>query len=128
MNLSVQLIGSKEWLLFPPSDSIHLYETRLPYEETTIFSSIDFNRLPVDVNAWPLFKNTSPYRVTLRPGQVSVTLSQFFIIFFKVQFVYSFFLLTILILGYQKFSPSFSRSFSYRNIGGILCVALTRHQ
>ncbi|XP_022663348.1 uncharacterized protein LOC111251223 isoform X3 [Varroa destructor] len=70
LNLSCQLIGAKEWFLFPPSDGKYLYETRLPFEESTVFSSIDFNRMPINIAKWPLFKNATPYRVIVKPGEV----------------------------------------------------------
>ena len=36
-----QLSGTKRWVLFPPSDTPALYATRLPYEESSIYSPID---------------------------------------------------------------------------------------
>ena len=40
-NLVAQILGIKEWLLFPPIFSKILQPTRIPYEESTIFSKTD---------------------------------------------------------------------------------------
>ena len=40
-NLVAQLWGRKKWTLFPPSDSAHLYPTRIPYEESSVFSEVN---------------------------------------------------------------------------------------
>ena len=33
--------GTKQWTLFPPSDSCHLAATRVPYEESSVYSRLD---------------------------------------------------------------------------------------
>ena len=42
-NLVAQLYGRKRWLLFPPTEVAHeaLQPTRMPYEESSVFSSVD---------------------------------------------------------------------------------------
>ena len=40
-NLVAQIWGRKKWTLFPPSDSPHLYPTRVPYEESSVFSQVN---------------------------------------------------------------------------------------
>lgn len=37
----IQISGSKRWVLFPPSDIDSLYPTRIPYEESTVFSEVN---------------------------------------------------------------------------------------
>ncbi|XP_008558350.1 HSPB1-associated protein 1 isoform X1 [Microplitis demolitor] len=41
-NLIAQLHGRKEWLLFPPDSGAELKQTRIPYEESTIYSKLNF--------------------------------------------------------------------------------------
>lgn len=36
-----QLHGRKKWLLFSPEDTTRLYPTRVPYEESSVFSRVD---------------------------------------------------------------------------------------
>ena len=38
VNLVAQVEGRKKWTLFPPEASDSLMPTRIPYEESTIFS------------------------------------------------------------------------------------------
>jgi len=38
------VFGRKQWILFPPSDTSFLYPTRLPYEESSVFSQVDILR------------------------------------------------------------------------------------
>jgi len=40
-NLVAQLYGKKRWLLFPPNNTDYLYPTRIPYEESSIFSKVN---------------------------------------------------------------------------------------
>ena len=40
-NLVCQVAGSKQWTLFPPSDSAHLSPTRVPYEESSVYSLVN---------------------------------------------------------------------------------------
>ena len=40
-NLIAQITGSKRWVLFPPKESHRLYPTRIPYEESSIFSKVN---------------------------------------------------------------------------------------
>lgn len=41
-NLVAQVHGRKQWLLFPPSSTNELNPTRIPYEESTIYSEFNF--------------------------------------------------------------------------------------
>ncbi|GFR74603.1 HSPB1-associated protein 1 [Elysia marginata] len=66
-NLVTQIQGRKLWILFPPEDTQFLYPTRIPFEESSIFSSVNI-RNP-DLAAFPLTKNSHPVIVTLNPGQ-----------------------------------------------------------
>ena len=40
-NLVAQLYGQKKWMLFPPSESHRMYPTRLPFEESSVFSQVN---------------------------------------------------------------------------------------
>ncbi|XP_022190492.2 HSPB1-associated protein 1 homolog isoform X3 [Nilaparvata lugens] len=42
LNLVAQLYGKKAWILFSPDDDDSLQPTRIPYEESSIFSKINF--------------------------------------------------------------------------------------
>ncbi|KAK6994974.1 HSPB1-associated protein 1 [Biomphalaria glabrata] len=66
-NLVVQIYGRKLWILFPPEDSRYLYPTRIPYEESSIFTLVNL-RNP-DLTKHPKFKFTHPVIVELCPGQ-----------------------------------------------------------
>ncbi|KAM5153008.1 HSPB1-associated protein 1 [Mantella aurantiaca] len=67
-NLVLQVEGRKRWHLFPPEDTDHLYPTRIPYEESSIFSRV--NVVNPDRSRYPSFSNAHPHVVTLHPGQV----------------------------------------------------------
>lgn len=67
-NLVAQLIGRKTWTLFPPKESTCLYPTRIPYEESSIFSSV--NLRDIDLSKYPDMESCQPYVVTLEPGDV----------------------------------------------------------
>ncbi|KAG5452308.1 aminotransferase [Clonorchis sinensis] len=66
VNIVVQVFGKKHWTLFPNSDTPYMYQTRLPLEESTVFSEINF---PIpDYRKHPLLAQTSPRSVVLEPG------------------------------------------------------------
>ncbi|ELU03608.1 hypothetical protein CAPTEDRAFT_166923 [Capitella teleta] len=67
-NLVAQIHGRKRWVLFPPSDTCYLYPTRIPYEESSIFSRV--NVTAPDIMEHPLFKGSHPTVVELKPGEV----------------------------------------------------------
>ncbi|NXU50586.1 HBAP1 protein, partial [Turnix velox] len=67
-NLVLQVQGRKRWHLFPPGDTSFLYPTRIPYEESSIFSKV--NVANPDLKHFPEFRNTTPHVVALSPGQV----------------------------------------------------------
>uniref|UniRef100_A0A6A7G1N8 HSPB1-associated protein 1-like n=1 Tax=Hirondellea gigas TaxID=1518452 RepID=A0A6A7G1N8_9CRUS len=67
-NLVAQVYGNKQWTLFPPDQTQCLYPTRIPYEESSIYSKIDFTNL--DITRFPKMKNSTPLVVTLQPGDV----------------------------------------------------------
>ncbi|XP_076012749.1 HSPB1-associated protein 1 homolog [Genypterus blacodes] len=67
-NLVLQVQGRKRWHLFPPEETSHLYPTRIPYEESSVFSKVDV--LLPDLKRFPEFKRASAHTVTLQPGQV----------------------------------------------------------
>ncbi|XP_042640381.1 HSPB1-associated protein 1 isoform X1 [Tyto alba] len=67
-NLVLQVQGRKRWHLFPPGDTSFLYPTRIPYEESSVFSKV--NVANPDLKRFPKFRNTTAHVVTLSPGQV----------------------------------------------------------
>uniref|UniRef100_A0A8D0HNR7 HSPB1 associated protein 1 n=1 Tax=Sphenodon punctatus TaxID=8508 RepID=A0A8D0HNR7_SPHPU len=66
-NLVLQVQGRKRWHLFPPEETSFLYPTRIPYEESSIFSQV--NVVNPDLKNFPLFKRAQAHVVTLNPGQ-----------------------------------------------------------
>uniref|UniRef100_A0A0H2UHA5 HSPB1-associated protein 1 n=1 Tax=Rattus norvegicus TaxID=10116 RepID=A0A0H2UHA5_RAT len=67
-NLVFQVQGRKRWHLFPPEDTPFLYPTRIPYEESSVFSKI--NVVNPDLKRFPQFQKARRHMVTLSPGQV----------------------------------------------------------
>ncbi|CAK6971715.1 HSPB1-associated protein 1 homolog [Scomber scombrus] len=67
-NLVLQVQGRKRWHLFPPEDTSKLYPTRIPYEESSVFSQVDI--LHPDLKKFPDFQKARAHTVTLEPGQV----------------------------------------------------------
>ncbi|KAM9710610.1 HSPB1-associated protein 1 homolog [Menidia menidia] len=67
-NLVLQVQGRKRWHLFPPEDASGLYPTRIPYEESSVFSRVDVLR--PDLSRFPAFQRANAHLVTLQPGQV----------------------------------------------------------
>uniref|UniRef100_A0A3P9MFF7 Hspb associated protein 1 n=1 Tax=Oryzias latipes TaxID=8090 RepID=A0A3P9MFF7_ORYLA len=67
-NLVLQVQGRKRWHLFPPEDTPNLYPTRIPYEESSVFSSVHVQS--PDLKRFPAFGAAQAYIVTLQPGQV----------------------------------------------------------
>ncbi|CAD6231884.1 GSCOCG00001635001-RA-CDS [Cotesia congregata] len=69
-NLIAQLHGRKEWLLFPPDSGIQLKQTRIPYEESTIYSKYNFFS-PTKNDREALERvNKAAKSVVLKQGQV----------------------------------------------------------
>ncbi|XP_076199084.1 HSPB1-associated protein 1 isoform X2 [Aptenodytes patagonicus] len=66
-NLVLQVQGRKRWHLFPPGDTSFLYPTRIPYEESSIFTKV--NVANPDLKRFPKFRNATAHVVTLSPGQ-----------------------------------------------------------
>ncbi|KAJ7345890.1 hypothetical protein JRQ81_001840 [Phrynocephalus forsythii] len=67
-NLVLQVQGRKRWHLFSPEDSSFLYPTRIPYEESSVFSRV--NVVNPDLRSCPQFKKAKAHIVTVAPGQV----------------------------------------------------------
>ncbi|EDO33970.1 predicted protein, partial [Nematostella vectensis] len=57
--LVAQIFGRKKWTLFDPMDTDNLYPTRIPYEESSVFSKV--NITSPDYQAFPLFRKATPY-------------------------------------------------------------------
>ena len=60
-NLVAQLYGSKKWTLFPPSSSPCMYPTRLPFEESSVFSQVNITN--PDLTRHPKFVDAHKYEV-----------------------------------------------------------------
>lgn len=58
----------KRWILFPPTDTKYLYPTRIPYEESSVFSDVDIT--DPDLIKHSLFKHCHPYIVVLNPRDI----------------------------------------------------------
>ncbi|XP_041458017.1 HSPB1-associated protein 1-like isoform X2 [Lytechinus variegatus] len=67
-NLVAQIRGRKKWHLFPPSQTELMYPTRIPYEESSVFSLV--NVKSPDLNQHPKFGEATPYEVVLHPGDI----------------------------------------------------------
>jgi hypothetical protein len=63
-----QLIGEKKWTLFAPSETPQLYATRVPFEESSVWSGVCV-RDP-DVARQPLWRHASPLVAHVRRGDV----------------------------------------------------------
>ncbi|XP_034192883.2 HSPB1 associated protein 1 isoform X1 [Osmia lignaria lignaria] len=69
-NLIAQIHGKKQWLLFPPSSSKFLQPTRIPYEESTVYSKYNFF-CPTEEDEINVLKiQEKPKLVILEPGDV----------------------------------------------------------
>ncbi|XP_066488498.1 HSPB1-associated protein 1 isoform X2 [Tiliqua scincoides] len=67
-NLVLQVQGRKRWHLYQPEDFSFLYPTRIPYEESSVFSRV--NVINPNLKSFPQFKKAQAHVVTLLPGQV----------------------------------------------------------
>jgi HSPB1-associated protein 1 len=69
-NVVAQLYGTKKWTLFPPKAAFGLYSTRVPYEESSVFS--DVNLVAPDPIRHPQYSEAikSMWTATLGPGDV----------------------------------------------------------
>ena len=65
-NLVAQLWGQKQWMLFSPSDSAYLYPTRIPYEESSVFSEV--NVLCPDLERHLDYASATGYQVCIIHG------------------------------------------------------------
>ncbi|KAE8745018.1 hypothetical protein FOCC_FOCC008330 [Frankliniella occidentalis] len=67
-NLVAQVIGTKRWILFPHEDMKDMRPTRVPYEESSVYSLWNFNcPLPSEFYSR---RNCKAYIVDLKPGDV----------------------------------------------------------
>ncbi|KAM9486048.1 HSPB1-associated protein 1 homolog [Clarias gariepinus] len=67
-NLVFQIQGRKRWHLFSPDDVECMYPTRIPYEESSVFSQVSV--ISPDMRRFPAFRRARAHLVTLEPGQV----------------------------------------------------------
>lgn len=70
-NVVAQLIGSKSWILVSPDEYERMSPTRIPYEESSVYSNINFK--DVSKNSPEVLSRlaeVSIYKVTLTPGDV----------------------------------------------------------
>jgi len=69
-NLVGQVMGSKRWIMYPPEDAAELRPTRVPYEESSVYSDWDFRPWADQAAQIPPIRGTHPYVVNLKPGDV----------------------------------------------------------
>ncbi|KAL7638738.1 UNVERIFIED_CONTAM: hypothetical protein RMT77_010271 [Armadillidium vulgare] len=67
-NIVCQISGRKRWILFPKSQTPYLYPTRVPYEESSIYSAAGFPYPNLD--KFSNLYQTTPYIVNLEAGDV----------------------------------------------------------
>jgi len=67
-NLVAQIKGRKRWTMFPKQQGNFLYSTRVPYEESSIYSEVGFPSPNISIH--PNLMQSTPYVVTLEPGDV----------------------------------------------------------
>ena len=60
-NFVAQLYGRKKWTLCSPRDTDKLYPTRVPYEESSVFSRV--NVADPDLTKYPLYSKAVTYQV-----------------------------------------------------------------
>lgn len=66
-NLVAQVFGTKRWILWPPSESKNMELTRVPYEESSVYSKWNFN-CPLPPKFYSGCKEM--YIVDMKPGDV----------------------------------------------------------
>lgn len=82
-NLVAQIYGKKKWTLFTPSETHKLYPTRLPYEESSIFSQV--NVTSPDLHTFPEFAKAEKHEASL---EISFNVSCNVIQFVNIQKIY----------------------------------------
>lgn len=60
-NIVAVLAGEKTWTLFGPGDTASMYPSRVPFEESSVFSEVDV--VQPDHKRHPLHSNATPYQV-----------------------------------------------------------------
>ena len=58
-----QIYGQKKWTLFPPEETPKLYPTRIPYEESSVFSQVNIDN--PDLSRFPAFASAVRYEVII---------------------------------------------------------------
>ena len=61
INLVAQIFGKKRWVLIPAAEYASMYPTRIPYEESSVFSLV--NVTEPDLDKYPKFKNVKCFEV-----------------------------------------------------------------
>lgn len=62
-NIVALLSGEKSWTLFGPEDTVAMYPSRIPFEESSVFSEVDV--VQPDFERHPLHKNATSYQVCI---------------------------------------------------------------
>jgi len=68
-NLVAQLYGRKRWTFFSPEQADLLYPTRVPFEESSVFSDVDLKTYD-NLKFCPKFANSVQVSVVLQPGDL----------------------------------------------------------
>jgi HSPB1-associated protein 1 len=70
-NLVAQLVGTKTWTLFPPDEGRLLLPSRVPYEESSVYSRVNFTHPGRNSKAVLAgLAAATPHTITLSPGEV----------------------------------------------------------
>ena len=70
-NIVAQLYGRKRWYLVAPSETDKMYPTRLPYEESSVFSPV--NILHPDYSLHPWFRDTIVKEVGIQASRFNLS-------------------------------------------------------
>lgn len=70
-NLVCQVAGSKTWTLFSPEDGQYLSPSRVPYEESSVYSRLNMTSMADNPQELlDKLRQATPFTVTLEPGDV----------------------------------------------------------
>ncbi|XP_075221708.1 HSPB1-associated protein 1 homolog [Lycorma delicatula] len=73
LNIVIQIYGKKMWIMFPPDSTDKMKPTRVPYEESSVYSKINFY---VEILISQVFGLNEAYFVVLNPGDVLIVPNQ----------------------------------------------------
>ncbi|CAF0759195.1 unnamed protein product [Didymodactylos carnosus] len=68
INFVLQVFGRKRWLLFSPKTAISKMQTRIPYEESSVYANINF--VSTNRQIFESIKDVDTIEIILKPGDV----------------------------------------------------------